>query len=85
MYTFCWSDFKFSIDLVSTEGIYLDVYTISFNVSGRPEKRQTSFDLMTFTCAEKFKTLPYESRHDKTNKMSVRPAKTQISMGIRPV
>ena len=25
-----------------------------------------------------------EPRHDKTNKMSVRPAKTQISMGIRP-
>ena len=23
-------------------------------------------------------------RHDKTNKMSVRPAKTQISLGIRP-
>ena len=28
---------------------------------------------------------PYEPRHDKTNKMSVRPAKTQISLGIRPV
>ena len=26
-----------------------------------------------------------ESRHDKTNKMSVRPAKTQISLGIHPV
>ena len=26
-----------------------------------------------------------EPRHDKTNKMSVCPAKTQISMGIRPV
>ena len=24
-------------------------------------------------------------RHDKTNKVSVRPAKTQISLGIRPV
>ena len=23
--------------------------------------------------------------HDKTNKVSVRPAKTQISLGIRPV
>ena len=29
--------------------------------------------------------LYYEPRHDKTNKMSVRPAKTQISLGIRPV
>ena len=26
-----------------------------------------------------------EPRYDKTNKMSVRPAKTQISLGIRPV
>ena len=27
----------------------------------------------------------YEPRHDKTDKMSVRPAKTQISLGIHPV
>ena len=27
----------------------------------------------------------YEPRHDKTNKMAVRPAKTQTSLGIRPV
>ena len=27
----------------------------------------------------------YEPRYDKTNKMSVRPAKTQVSLGIRPV
>ena len=27
----------------------------------------------------------YEPRHVKTNKMSVHPAKTQISLGIRPV
>ena len=27
----------------------------------------------------------FEPPHDKTNKMSVRPAKTQISLGIRPV
>ena len=26
-----------------------------------------------------------EPRHDKTNNMTVRPAKTQISLGIRPV
>ena len=25
----------------------------------------------------------YEPQHEKTNKMSVRPAKTQISLGIR--
>ena len=27
----------------------------------------------------------FEPPHDKTNKMAVRPAKTQISLGIRPV
>ena len=27
----------------------------------------------------------YEPRHDKTSKVTVRPAKTQISLGIRPV
>ena len=27
----------------------------------------------------------YERRHDKTNKVTERPAKTQISLGIRPV
>ena len=27
----------------------------------------------------------YELRHDKTNKVTVRHAKTQISLGIRPV
>ena len=31
------------------------------------------------------KQKPYEPRHDKTNKLSVRPAKTQISLGIRPI
>ena len=27
----------------------------------------------------------YEPQNDKTNKMTVRPGKTQISLGIRPV
>ena len=27
----------------------------------------------------------YEPLHDKTNKVTVHPAKTQISLGIRPV
>ena len=40
----------------------------------------------TFTVAQQ--SLFYardEPRHDKTNKMSVRPVKSQISLGIRPV
>ena len=31
------------------------------------------------------KTKTNEPRHDNTNKIYVRPAKTQISLGIRPV
>ena len=34
---------------------------------------------------EHFHSLTLEPWHDKTNKMSVRAAKTQISLGIRPV
>ena len=30
-------------------------------------------------------TVDFEPRQDKTNKMSVRPAKAQINLGIRPV
>ena len=33
----------------------------------------------------KFIDTTIEPRHDKTNKVSVRPAKTQISLGIHPV
>ena len=29
--------------------------------------------------------IPNEPPHDKTNKMTVRPAKTKVSLGIRPV
>ena len=34
-----------------------------------------------YTCWE----LAFEPHHDKTNNVAVRPAKTQISLGIRPV
>ena len=39
------------------------------------------------TCKCLFQTLKYafEPPHDKTNKMNVHPAKTQIRLGIRPV
>ena len=33
----------------------------------------------------KHKGIVVEPPHDKTNKVAVRPAKTQISLGIRPV
>ena len=42
-------------------------------------------NLMTWLIQEDLDWAGYEPRHDKTNQMSVRPAKTQISLGIRPV
>ena len=39
---------------------------------------------LTFPAGDNVKEIP-EPRYDKTNKTSVRPAKTQISLGIRPV
>ena len=38
-----------------------------------------------FVCDAYLPDLIYEPSRDKTNKVSVRPAKTQISLGIRPV
>ena len=40
---------------------------------------------MASKCHPYFKYVITEPRDDKTNKMSVRPVKTQISLGIRPV
>ena len=40
---------------------------------------------ITERTAQGFQLNRNEPRHDKTNKMCVRPAKTHISLGIRPV
>ena len=37
------------------------------------------------TKMSRMNTMTNDPRHDKTNKVSMRPAKTQISLGIRPV
>ena len=42
-------------------------------------------EMKSYFCAIQKKKKSFEPRHDKTNKMSVRPAKTQISLGICPV
>ena len=41
--------------------------------------------MSTFKAIKSHLKMSYELLHDKTNKVSVRPAKTQISLGIRPV
>ena len=44
-----------------------------------------TYVVLRYTVLQKEKGRTNESQHNKTNKMSVRPAKTQISLGIRPV
>ena len=58
--------------------IYLSIYpvTIEDHALQESESRPTAY----YACS-----LPNEPPHDKTNKMTVRPAKTHISLGIRPV
>ena len=41
--------------------------------------------LVFFTILHSFTCLTYEPTHDKTNKMTLRLAKIQISLGIRPI
>ena len=47
-------------------------------------RQQISNTYNTSTVVLFLKSSVYEPRNDKTNKMSVRPAKTQIILGIRP-
>ena len=42
-------------------------------------------ECLTKKCNKSTMKILFEPPHDKTNKMSVRPAKTQISLGIRSV
>ena len=64
---------------------------------GRKPERQVSHEvaqmMYTKVIRQAYTILPweyledekYEPRHDKTNKVAVRPAKTQVSLGIGPV
>ena len=56
-----------------------DVFA-QYPVSG---KQRRKYHLHSSNCVTN--SLSFEPRHDKTNKVSVRPAKTQISLGIRRV
>ena len=51
-----------------------------FSHSMEPQLRQLGLP----TALKKGKNTVYEPSHNKTNKMTVRTAKTQISLGIRP-
>ena len=59
------------------QNISLQVYFLTFN---KMCNKNFENHLTNKTFVQK-----NEHRHNKTNKMSVCPAKTQISLGIRPV
>ena len=53
--------------------------------NNRDIRRTENYSDWKFVWKQMEHTEPFEPRHDKTNKVTVRPAKTQISLGIRPV
>ena len=50
-----------------------------------PKNSETQNNCCIYPKTEQCGFTIHEPAHDKTNKMSVRPAKTQISLGIHPV
>ena len=51
----------------------------------KKKMRSETTNLLRSSKKSYFDNLANEPRHDKTNNVAVRPAKTQISLGIRPV
>ena len=84
--------FRYPYDAV---GCYLCISLPSMTAIDSNERQRLSTELTSGIykrCTTLFHYRPnrkkkkiYVPRHDKTNKVSVRPAKTQISLGIRPV
>ena len=57
------------------------VFSVSIQTGNMPSLPNGFFRMMFY----RELTFWYEPRHDKTNNVVVRPAQTQISLGIRPV
>ena len=89
------SRFTYDMDFISSFQSHLEIKprTLKSNKSSQVENteiicklvlkwRICETSIILYMSVKKFL---YEPQHDKTNKMSVRPAKTQISLGIRPV
>ena len=66
-----------------TEGSIIKIYIKNelFLVQGKPTLWDSKFVCISLSWYD----WKYEPPHDKTNRMTVRPAKTQISLGICPV
>ena len=86
LYCAVWSESSlFSSDLkISASGIMNWLTMISITLLGSL-KFISSRCFLLLVFSRPGRSFINEPRHDKTNKMSVRPAKTQISLGIRPV
>ena len=73
-----------TIDIVMSEDIKsgsVDIESINRSSKDSPKQGECYCYLPWHLCHQN----KLEPRHDKANKMSVRPAKTQISLGIRPI
>ena len=60
-------------------------YTSYFSIVTQWPEYELSLSCIVVCIYEVHTNVTWEPRHDKTNKMSVHPAKTQITLGIRPV
>ena len=61
------------------------ITTKLFELMGQPTTGKQQMLRGVIVSAQSHQSTQYEPRHDKTNKVTVCPAKTQISLGIRPV
>ena len=69
---------------------YMNILNYVKNLRNQPyeiitNKQNYIINKTLFTLTAMVKLKIFEPRHDKTNTMGVRPAKTQISLGIHPV
>ena len=60
-------------------------FVFSWKFSSFILKLYTEIHFKPYQLLMRYMLSKYEPWHDKTNEVSVRPAKTQISLGIRPV
>ena len=87
---------KSSVMLLRSNHVYEELYasqqpkhSMSNQHYEGPMSRKELTDLAYYSGFQYYQNesccLTYEPRHDKTNNVVVRPAKTQISLGMRPV
>ena len=77
--------FNVSIWLETEDNVtFVILFPVSFSIQSKNILSLFCYGIFYYGIVAE-KTTTFEPPHDKTNKMTVRPAKTQISLGIRPV